>query len=170
MTIPAYVPAPGVGSWDLLTRVDAIISGLDPLPWQRNGDEGDQWTRVLGLLEAQQARPSDHLRYNIAIQSMTPTGSVEGKDAIEFEATVQVAWLFLAYPQEQWESHLLALQSAQAVRRAMMAADAFCDLDPAGGLRLVNVSDAFQPAAPDEGKAGLLITQTYVFRFLEATQ
>lgn len=165
MSVPAYVPAPGVGSWDLLAEVDAIMSGLDPLPWQRNASTGDQWTRVRGLLDQQQATPDDHLRYNVAIQSMTPTGPVDRSDAIEFETTIQVAWLFLAYPQQQWESHLLALQSAQAVRRAMMDPARFCFQD--GAVRLVDVQDAFQPAAAD-GKAGLLITQTYRFRHLES--
>lgn len=165
MTVPDYSPADGVGAWEILTEVDSIMAGLDPLPWQRNGSANDQWSRVLGLLDQQQAKPDDHLRYNLAVQTMTPTGPVETQNAIEFETTIQVAWLFLAYPQQQWESHLLAIQSAQAVRRAMMAPNRFCFTG--GAVRLVDVQDAFQPAAND-GKAGLLITQTYRFRHLES--
>ena len=167
MTVPNYQPATGCGSWDILTRVDAIMSSLDPLPFQRNASARDQWTRTKGVLSPTASTPQNHLEYNLQIQSLIPTGTVTG-EVMELEATLVVAFCFLVSPDPagQWAGHLLALLAAQSVRRSIMAGSALCSVRGAVA-RVVDVNDSFQPAAPPVEQAGILVTQTYRIRYSE---
>lgn len=167
MTVPTYQPAIGCGSWDILGRVDAIMSGLNPLPFQRNGSAKDQWSRTKGVLSPTASTPQSHLEYNLQIQSLTPTGTVTDT-TMEMEATLVVAFCFIVSPDPagQWAGHILALQAAQSVRRAIMAGTALCAVR-GYEARVVDVNDSFQPAAPPVEQAGLLVTQTYRVRYTE---
>lgn len=167
MSVPVYQPAIGCGSWDIIGRLDAIMSGLDPLPFQRNEQSLDQWTRTNGVLSVNTATPKGHLEYNLQVQSLVPTGKTTST-TMEMEATVAVAFAFLVSPDPagQWAGHILALQAAQSVRRAIMGGTAFCTVR-GHEARVVDVNDSFQPTAPPTEQAGLLITQTYRVRYTE---
>ena len=85
-----------------------------------------------------------------------------------FEASIDVAFAFRAYHDDQWTSYRLAMQAAQLIRNRLLS----CEWIPATGFQAlrVQVTESFSPAALPVEEAGLLITQSYRVRHLEGIQ
>ena len=82
-----------------------------------------------------------------------------------FEASIDVAFAFRAYHDDQWTSYRLAMQAAQTVRNRLLSC---------AGTRTwasqLSACSARSPSIPrflTVQESGLLITQTYRVRHLE---
>jgi hypothetical protein len=166
MSAPAYIGPHGCWLWRILEAMDGQISGTDPLPFQRNALANDQWTRSALPLSPTSSTPTGHLEYNIAIRGHAPTGEAESTiRGVMFEASIDVAFAFRAYHDDQWTSYRLAMQAAQTVRNRLLSCDWHKDVGFAP-LR-VFCQQSFNPALLTVQESGLLITQTYRVRHLE---
>jgi len=166
MTAPAYIGPHGCWLWRILEAMDGQISGTDPLPFQRNALANDQWTRSALPLSPTSSTPTGHLEYNLAIRGHAPTGEAESTiRGVMFEASIDVAFAFRAYHDDQWTSYRLAMQAAQTVRNRLLSCDWHKDVGFAP-LR-VFCQESFNPELLPVQESGLLITQTYRVRHLE---
>ena len=166
MSAPAYYGPHGAHLWRIIEAMDAQISGSDSLPFQRNAQASDVWTRAALPLSPTDSTPDGHLEYNLAVRSHTPTGESESTiGSVMFEASVDVVFAFRAYHDDQWTSYRLAMQAAQLIRNRLLS----CDWHASTGFQALRVfcSESFSPAALPVEEAGLLITQTYRVRHLE---
>lgn len=166
MSAPAYIGPHGCWLWSILEAMDAQISGTDPLPFQRNALANDQWTRSALPLSPTSSTPTGHLEYNIAIRGHAPTGEAESTiRGVMFEASIDVAFAFRAYHDDQWTSYRLAMQAAQTVRNRLLS----CDWHEDVGFAPLRVfcQESFNPELLPVQESGLLITQTYRVRHLE---
>ena len=166
MSAPAYIGPHGCWLWRILEAMDGQISGTDPLPFQRNALANDQWTRSALPLSPTSSTPTGHLEYNLAIRGHAPTGEAESTiRGVMFEASIDVAFAFRAYHDDQWTSYRLAMQAAQTVRNRLLSCDWHKDVGFAP-LR-VFCQESFNPELLPVQESGLLITQTYRVRHLE---
>lgn len=169
MSAPTYYGPQGAHLWRIIEAMDAHIAATDSLPFQRNAQSSDVWTRAALPLSPTDSTPDGHLEYNLAVRSHTPTGEAESRDRqVMFEASIDVAFAFRAYHDDQWTSYRLAMQAAQLIRNRLLS----CDWIPATGFQAlrVQVTESFSPAALPVEEAGLLITQSYRVRHLEGIQ
>jgi hypothetical protein len=166
MTAPTYYGPHGTGLWRIVEAMDAHIAATDALPFQRNALANDQWTRSALPLSPTSSTPSGHLEYNLAIRGHAPTGEAESTiSGVMFEASIDLAFAFRAYHDDQWASYRLAMQAAQLVRNRILSGDWFAAVG-CPGLR-VFCQESFNPALLSVQESGLLITQTYRVRHLE---
>jgi len=166
MTAPAYIGTHGAALWRIVEAMDARIAGTDPLPFQRNAQANDQWTRSALQLSPASSTPTGHLEYNLAVRGHSPTGEGESTArGVMFEASIDVAFAFRAYHDDQWTSYRLAMQAAQTVRNRLLSCAWHADV----GFSALRVfcQESFNPALLTVQESGLLITQTYRVRHLE---
>jgi len=166
MSAPAYIAPHGCPLWRIIEAMDAQIAASDPLPFQRNAKANDQWTRSALPLSPTSSTPTGHLEYNLAVRGHSATGEAESTiRGVMFEASIDVAFAFRAYHDDQWTSYRLAMQAAQLVRNRLLS----CDWHASVGFSALRVfcQESFNPALLSVQESGLLITQTYRVRHLE---
>lgn len=166
MTAPTYYGPHGAHLWRIVEAIDAQIATTDSLPFQRNSQSSDVWSRSKTPLSPTSSTPEGHLEYNMAVRSHSPTGEGESTDrGVMFEAQIDIVFAFRAYHDDQWKSYRLAMQAAQLLRNRILS----CSWHRDTGCQALRVylAESFAPAALTVDEAGLLITQTYRVRHLE---